>query len=92
MEKSKEEILTDFGCLDIPYDEHEPLYYPAILSAMDEFANQRARQMVEKFVTDNAYPDYSNRLVDMSKEEVEKWLTDQGLSPRSEENDKQEGK
>ncbi len=36
--KTKEEILTEFGCPDVPFDENVTMYYPAILSAMDEYA------------------------------------------------------
>lgn len=38
--KSKEEILTEYGCPEIPFDENVKMFYPAILSAMEEYANQ----------------------------------------------------
>jgi len=40
--KSKEEILREFGCPEIPFNENVTMYYPAILSAMDEYASQQA--------------------------------------------------
>lgn len=40
---TKEEILTKFGCPDIPFDEHVTMYYPAILSAMYEYAEQEVK-------------------------------------------------
>lgn len=39
--KTAEEILIEFGCPDVPFDENVTMYYPAILSAMEEFANAR---------------------------------------------------
>jgi hypothetical protein len=38
--KTKEEILTEFGCPEIPFNEEVTMFYPAILSAMDEYAAQ----------------------------------------------------
>lgn len=48
--KSKEEILTEFGCPQIPFDENVTMYYPAILSAMDEYAEQfkSSKQMTDE--------------------------------------------
>lgn len=40
--KSKEEILTEYGCSEIPFDENVTMYYPALLNAMDEYAQQEA--------------------------------------------------
>ncbi len=42
--KTKEEILSEFGCPDIPFDENVTMYYPAILSAMDEYAESKAKE------------------------------------------------
>jgi hypothetical protein len=44
--KSKPEILTEFGCPDIPFDENVTMYYPAILSAMDEYARNFAVELL----------------------------------------------
>ena len=38
--KTKEEILIEFGCPEVPFDENVTMCYPAILSAMDEYAAQ----------------------------------------------------
>ena len=39
--KTAEEILIEFGCPHVPFDENVTMYYPAILSAMVEYANAR---------------------------------------------------
>ena len=39
--KTKEEILIEFGCPNVPFDENVTMYYPAILSAMEEYAQQQ---------------------------------------------------
>lgn len=41
--KTKKEILIEFGCPDVPFDENVTMYYPAILSAMEEYANQQVQ-------------------------------------------------
>jgi len=38
--KTPHEILTEFGCPDISFDENVTMYYPAIISAMHEYADQ----------------------------------------------------
>lgn len=38
--KTPEKILEDFGCGEIPNDEMVTMYYPAIISAMKEYAEQ----------------------------------------------------
>ncbi len=40
MIKTKEEILDDLGVGEIPFSEMVTMYYPAILSAMEEYAKQ----------------------------------------------------
>lgn len=44
--KTKEEILNEFGCPPIPFDENVTVYYPAILSAMDEYASQFRQEWI----------------------------------------------
>jgi len=39
--KTVEEVLIEFGCPDVSFDENVTMYYPAILSAMEEYANAR---------------------------------------------------
>ena len=39
--KSIHRILIDFGCPPIPFDENVTMYYPAIVSAMQEYSNQQ---------------------------------------------------
>ena len=43
---TKEEILIEFGCPDIPFDENVTMYYPAILSAMDKYAEQEQAKTI----------------------------------------------
>ena len=38
--KTKQEILQDFGCPKPQFDEDVTMYYPAILSAMEEHAKE----------------------------------------------------
>jgi len=44
--KSKEEILIEFGCPEVSFDENVTMYYPAILSAMDEYAEQNMAEII----------------------------------------------
>ena len=59
-----------------------------------DLMNDYARQMVEKYHADldNAMFSGLEWGRDLDTDTLEKWLTDQGLSPRNQENDKQEGK
>ncbi len=41
---TKEEILDEYGCPDIPFDEKVTMYYPAILEAMEEYAKQQIQK------------------------------------------------
>ena len=41
--KTKEEILNENGCIDIPFDQYVTVYYPAILNAMEEYAQQQLK-------------------------------------------------
>ncbi len=38
--KTAQEILNEYGCPDIPFDERVTMYYPAIINAMQEYAAQ----------------------------------------------------
>jgi len=38
---SAEEILNKYGCPPIPFDENITMYYPAILNAMEAYAQQQ---------------------------------------------------
>lgn len=38
--KTVEEILQDYGCGTVPFDRYVKMYYPAIISAMEEYASQ----------------------------------------------------
>lgn len=44
--KTAAEILIEFGCPDVPFDENVTMYYPAILSAMEEYANARVDEAI----------------------------------------------
>lgn len=48
-EITAEKILDDYGCPSIPFDEKVTMYYPAIINAMHEFAEQRVREELIKF-------------------------------------------
>tara|TARA_R110002167_G_scaffold331706_1_gene538423 strand:- start:69360 stop:69608 length:249 start_codon:yes stop_codon:yes gene_type:complete len=41
--KTKEEILTEYGCPEIPFDENVTMFYPAILEAMEEYTQQQLK-------------------------------------------------
>lgn len=43
--KTREEILNEFGCGVIPFNEEVTMYYPAIISAMQEFADQETASL-----------------------------------------------
>jgi len=43
--KTKEEILDEYGCPSIPFDENVTMYYPAILEAMEEYAQQQVKNL-----------------------------------------------
>jgi hypothetical protein len=47
--KTAEEILDEYGCPAILFDENITMSYPAILSAMHEFASQ-SRPITERFL------------------------------------------
>ena len=57
MMKTKEEILNEFGCPDIPFDENVTMYYPAILSAMEEYAQQQLKILNIPAVSGSSSPD-----------------------------------
>ena len=44
--KTKEDILKELGCSEIPFDENVTMFYPAILSAMDEYASQFQQEWI----------------------------------------------
>jgi len=44
--KTKEEILKELGCSEIPFDENVTMFYPAILSAMEEYASQFQQEWI----------------------------------------------
>ena len=48
--KTKEEILIEFGCPNVPFDENVTMYYPAILSAMEEYAQQQVKNCIKPAV------------------------------------------
>ena len=39
-----EEILNEYGCPEIPFDENVTMFYPSILSAMQEYGKYCAEQ------------------------------------------------
>lgn len=49
--KTVEEILIEFGCPNVPFDENVTMYYPAILSAMEEYANAKVDEAMHKSCT-----------------------------------------
>ena len=56
--KTKEEILIEFGCPDVPFDENVTMYYPAILSAMDEYANAKVDEAMRWRDPKEELPEY----------------------------------
>ena len=48
--RTREQILEDFGCPVVPFDENVTMYYPAILSAMDEYRSQGEQEAMEKVI------------------------------------------
>ena len=77
--KTKEEILIEFGCPNVPFDENVTMYYPAILSAMEEYANAKINEAMRKSCTENK----------ILKEKITrlKFMIDNGLGWKDMEND-----
>lgn len=48
--KTHHEILTEFGCPTIPFDENVTMYYPAIISAMEEAVSQSKSQVTDEAI------------------------------------------
>lgn len=48
--KTAIEVLDDYGCPDVPFDENVTMYYPAIIDAMKEYAKEALRDAAEKSV------------------------------------------
>ena len=46
---SAEEILNNYGCPPIPFEENVTMYYPAILEAMEEYRQAGIREVLVKF-------------------------------------------
>lgn len=38
--RTKEEILSEYGCSEVPFNEEVMMFYPALLNAMEEYALQ----------------------------------------------------
>ena len=51
--KTKEEILDEYGCPSVPFDEQVAMNYYAILEAMEEYANQK-KEFLEKKMSDTS--------------------------------------
>jgi hypothetical protein len=99
MEKSKEEILLDTMRCTITEeaeDINENYYFKwdDVLTVMEAYAAQEkkayARQMVDKFFN-STYELLVNDIYEAARvhkniNELHQWLTDQGLTPRSQEN------
>lgn len=65
MMKTKEEILNEFGCPDIPFDENVTMYYPAILSAMEEYG---------KYCAEIAFDDgFNSGFIDSYRPNFDEW-------------------
>ena len=45
--KTKAEILDEFGCPTPDFTKNVTMYYPAIHSAMEEYAQQQAQEFAE---------------------------------------------
>jgi len=49
--KTAIEILDEYGCPPIPFDENITMYYPAIINAMEEYRNQSRPALTEETLT-----------------------------------------
>ena len=77
MMKTKEEILNEFGCPDIPFDENVTMYYPAILSAMEEYAQQQLKILNIPAVSGSSLPLKIERIIAVV---AQRWGKDYGGS------------
>jgi len=57
--KTAEEILIEFGCPDVTFDENVTMYYPAILSAMEEYANARVGEAMRWRDPEEELPEFN---------------------------------
>lgn len=46
--QTAEEILDEYGCPSVPFDENVTMFYPAIIDAMHQFASQQSALAVAK--------------------------------------------
>ncbi len=47
---TNEEILQEFGCPEVPFNENVTMYYPAILSSMDAARSKTNCSIRRKFL------------------------------------------
>ncbi len=62
--KTAEEILNEYGCPEISFDEKVTMYYPAIINAMEEYTSQSqpTDSEIDKAATD--WVTKSNKITD----------------------------
>jgi hypothetical protein len=68
--KTAKEILIEFGCPDVTFDENVTMYYPAILSAMEEYANARVGEAMRWRDPKEELPEDEQVLVKTDKDEI----------------------
>lgn len=66
-EKTPEDILIEFGCPPIPYDEYVKMYYPAILSAMEEYAKVYHQSQLREIKANLENKIIASELLDFTK-------------------------
>lgn len=80
--KTKEDILIEFGCPEVQFDEDVTMYYPAILSAMEEYAQQyntinsikkQDIEVIVRQVVENTW--YNRRSINPVEEQTEEITT-----------------
>jgi hypothetical protein len=52
--KTKEEILNEYGCPEIPFNENVEMFYSAILGAMEEYAKEYHKEQMR--IKDHCIP------------------------------------
>ena len=62
--KTAEELLIEYGRGDVPFDENVTMCYPAIISAMEEYASQFKPQWVS---VEERLPEIDQEIVGISE-------------------------
>lgn len=68
-----EELLDEYGCPDVPFDEMVTMYYPAILEAMEAYHQSRLKEVSDEIKEEIDDSDDTEEIVFY---EGAKWLLD----------------